>query len=264
MDISYSEIKYSYKSLSELNECYLNYKEKEMQIDIYPTELVIIREDIINWLEFLCQNLNFRKETLFRSIELYDLYISKVYNTNIGSMDQIKLTAIACLSLSTKLEEINCNFVKFLTEKVLNGNKGKSNQEEIFTTKDLINKEFGILKELNFRTNQSTSFQYLTIFHQICFNLLGNTQQFNYIVNLSEQVLLNNTKNYQLFLMSSKDIALFSFTQSLNILQKYDINKIIIYNIYVQISKIFNCVNSFSKLQKTYIPLINYSCIQNM
>ena len=54
--------------------------------------------------------------------------------------DYLSLIAIACLSLATKLEEINCNYISFLNEKVLN-----SPNSQIFTNKDLTNMEFKIL-----------------------------------------------------------------------------------------------------------------------
>ena len=48
------------------------------------------------------------------------------------TQEKLNLITIACLSLSTKLEEINCNYITFLNEKVLN-----SPNSNIFTNKDL-------------------------------------------------------------------------------------------------------------------------------
>ena len=149
------------KSQKELSETFSLYLTKQQLIQSYPEELIPVRTQIVDWLIFLCHNLSFKTETLFRAISIFDLYISR-QNSSI-SFYEVKLVAIASLSISTKIEEINCNFVQFLTDNVLNGGN-----QQIYTTSELTKKEIEILKTLNFNTNQSTSYQFLTIFHQIC------------------------------------------------------------------------------------------------
>ena len=120
---------------SLIKEEYLNLKEEEMK----PIELnnsfvsfLETRINMVNWLIFLCNTLNFNDQTLFRCVSIFDQYISKILDNQkeMEEMTQgrLNLITISCLSLATKLEEINCNYIAFLNEKVLN-----TPNEKIFT-----------------------------------------------------------------------------------------------------------------------------------
>lgn len=197
------------KSQKELSETFSLYLTKQQLIQSYPEELIPVRTQIVDWLIFLCHNLSFKTETLFRAISIFDLYISR-QNSSI-SFYEVKLVAIASLSISTKIEEINCNFVQFLTDNVLNGGN-----QQIYTTSELTKKEIEILKTLNFNTNQSTSYQFLTIFHQICFNLLSEQPQtMNYILNMSENYLLLIIKGENSMSISPCEMAMLAINQTL-------------------------------------------------
>lgn len=102
---------------SSIKEDYLNLKEEEqkpIQLDNYLISIET-RTNMVNWLKFLCKTLNFNNQTLFRVVSILDQYISKISKKEIEEMTQEKLNliTIACLSLSTKLEEINCNYISF-------------------------------------------------------------------------------------------------------------------------------------------------------
>lgn len=204
-------------TVKSMIESFQVYCSKQVMIGNYPRELLESRYQIVTWLNFLCENLSFRKETLYRAISIYDIYISKV-NQNF-SMYQIKLIAIACLSLATKIEEINCNFVNFLTSRVLNGQ-----DEEIYKSKDLAMKEIEILKKLNFNLNQSTPYQFLTIFQQIAFNVLDQGDQFKMFLSISESFLLSFMQNNNSILFCSKDIAIYVFNQTILQFNTYFMN----------------------------------------
>ena len=65
------------ESLSSIKEKYLNLKEDEASPFVLKSYLVSIEEtrtNMINWLSFLCNTLNFTNETLFRSVSLFDQY----------------------------------------------------------------------------------------------------------------------------------------------------------------------------------------------
>jgi hypothetical protein len=65
----------------ELREYYLISKENEPQIIEpinYKISLNEIRPQIINWIIFLCDNLNFSIQTLFRTVIIFDQYIGKI------------------------------------------------------------------------------------------------------------------------------------------------------------------------------------------
>lgn len=232
------------KTLKELSETYSLYLTKQQLIHSYPEELIPIRTQIVNWLIFLCHNLSFKTETLFRAISIFDLYISKQNSSNIVSFFDVKLVAIASLSLATKLEEINCNFVQFLSDNVLNGGN-----QQIYTTTDLTKKEIDILKQLNFNTNQSTAYQFLTVFQQICFNLLNEqAQTMDYILNMSENYLRFIIKSENSMSSSPCEMAMLAINQTLFQLA-YTFpkeNNRIIYCVISQVKNISNIYNNKS------------------
>ena len=65
------------KLVKSIIESFKAYFKKQEKITVYPEELIESRIQIVNWLIFLCNNISFRKETLYRAITIYDLYISK-------------------------------------------------------------------------------------------------------------------------------------------------------------------------------------------
>ncbi len=211
---------------NEIRDNYNNYKQNEAPIIEpinYPISLSEVRPQLINWLIFLCDNLNFSIQTLYRSVIIFDQYISKKKNI-IFTQEKLKLIAIASLSLGTKLEEINCNYTSFFTEKVLN-----SPQCEIYKKSDLTKMEFDILKSLNFKTLYSSavdfSLVYLEIFKLYCnrnYFLCENFRQVN------EAHLKNYLLNDMFITMSQSEIAYLVFVNSFNYM---GINTIILKNI---------------------------------
>ena len=150
--------------LSDLKETFSNFKEDEA-LPKNPSEYLLsidgARASMVDWLSFLCSKLNFSDQTLFRSVSIFDEYISKLTIDDASQINQqyLNLITIACLSLATKLEEINCNYISFLNEKVLNTPNTK-----IFTNNDLTNMEFQILKELYLKFQQLLILLFLYIY----------------------------------------------------------------------------------------------------
>ena len=155
------------RNLSLIKENFINLKEEEsspINIKEYKISIEETRPIMISWLSFLCSKLNFSDQTLFRCISIFDQYISKIPQEQSNKLDKdyLSLIAIACLSLATKLEEINCNYISFLNEKVLNSPNSK-----IFTNKDLTQMELTILKKLKFKTLYSTPLDFMDIYIEI-------------------------------------------------------------------------------------------------
>ena len=208
--------------LSNLNETFINSKEEEAS-PINPIEYVIsidgARSNMVNWLSFLCNKLNFTDQTLFRSISLFDQYISKLSIEEATTLNQetLNLITIACLSLSTKLEEINCNYISFLNEKVLNSPNSK-----IFTNKDLTQMELTILKKLKFKTLYSTPLDFMDIYIEIYRNIfstnnsISNSQLISNVKTLSINLMKNNINNVMYLTNSSSHFAYLCFIQALN------------------------------------------------
>ena len=209
-------------NLLNLKENFINFKEEEAS-PINPLEYVIsideARSNMVNWLSFLCSKLNFTDQTLFRSVSLFDQYIAKMSLAEASNLNQenLNLITIACLSLSTKLEEINCNYISFLNEKVLNSPNSKT-----FTNKDLTKMELTILKALKYKTIYSTPFDFIDIYIEIFKNVVDannsmmNNQLISDIKILSINLMKNNLNNIMYLTNSSSHFAYLCFIQALN------------------------------------------------
>ena len=201
---------------------FINFKEEEAS-PINPLEYVIsideARSNMVNWLSFLCSKLNFTDQTLFRSVSLFDQYIAKMSLAEASNLNQenLNLITIACLSLSTKLEEINCNYISFLNEKVLNSPNSKT-----FTNKDLTKMELTILKALKYKTIYSTPFDFIDTYIEIFKNVVDannsmmNNQLISDIKILSINLMKNNLNNVMYLTNSSSHFAYLCFIQALN------------------------------------------------
>ena len=208
-------------NLSSIKENYLNMKEEEVKPFTLNSYLVSIeaRKNMINWLIFLCKTLNFTNHTLFYAISIFDQYFSKVTLKEIEDINQNKLNliTIACLSLSTKLDEINCNYISFLNEKVLN-----TPNEKLFTNKDLAKMELSILKTLKYKTIYSTSLDFIDIYLEILKKFIGKNEYFmtqqilSIIREASINILKNNVINENYLTNSASHFAYLCFIESLN------------------------------------------------
>jgi len=220
--MSSNSLSFNMNNLSDLKETFSNLKDDEAS-PINPSEYIIsidgARTSMVNWLSFLCGKLNFSDQTLFRSVSIFDQYISKMTMDEASELGQqyLNLITIACLSLATKLEEINCNYISFLNEKVLN-----SPNSQIFTNKDLTNMEFKILKRLNYNTMYSTPLDFIEIYLEIFANVLGsNNTMINPLIisdikNLSINLMKNNINNVMYLGNNSSHFAYLCFVQTLN------------------------------------------------
>ena len=207
--------------LSDLKETFSNFKEDEA-LPKNPSEYLLsidgARASMVDWLSFLCSKLNFSDQTLFRSVSIFDEYISKLTIEAASQINQqyLNLITIACLSLATKLEEINCNYISFLNDKVLNSPNSK-----VFTNNDLTNMEFQILKELQYNTMFSTPLDFIEIYLDIFKNVLGTNNSINpHIISdiklLSINLMKNNIKSVMYLSNGSSQFAYLFFIQALN------------------------------------------------
>ena len=215
-DEKFSEIKSTFSSLKEDEPSNINIKSNEL----FENET---RNNMVKWLVFLCDTLNFNFQTLNRAIIIFDKYISlsDLFENEDLTQEKMNLITIGCLSLGTKLEEINCNYVKFFTDKVLN-----LPDCQIFSVKDLSKMELKILKQLKYKTLYTTSYDFLLYYLDI----------FKYFYN-SSSYFFENIKNYALYLMkqnintnlyllmSQSDYAFFSLHQAFMQIGNNDIMK---------------------------------------
>ena len=193
------------KKIDEFQSTFLSMKEDEPErINIKNNEFFEneTRNNMVKWLVFLCDTLNFNTQTLFRSVIIFDKFISSsniIYDEDF-TQEKLNLITIACLSLGTKLEEINCNYVSFFTEEI-NCNYVSFFTEkvlnlpncEIFTVKDLTNMELIILKELNYNTLYTTSIDFVSFYLDIFQYFFNPNQQFSQnIQKLAENMMKQN------------------------------------------------------------------------
>ena len=220
-----------------------NYKKKEPKIIEpinYPISLSKERYQIINWLIFLCDNLNFSIQTLYRTVIIFEQYLSKLNNCNL-TQEKLNLIAISSLSLGTKLEEINCNYTSFFTENILN-----SPQYKIYKKEDLTKMEFEILKKLNFKTSYSTAIDFSNIYLKI-FSLYCKDNQFliDNFKKVNENILKKLLLNDMIITVSQSQIAYLSFIECLNY---FGINIIVLRNIEnILLNSIINIPNQKDK-----------------
>ena len=208
-------------SLLSIKENFDNFKEEELapiNLEDYKISIDDSRSVLISWLSFLCSKLNFTEQSLFRCVSIFDQYISRISKEEASNLDKdfLSLVAIACLSLATKLEEINCNYVKFLNEKVLNSPNSK-----VYTIKDLTTMELKILKTLKYKTIYSTPLDFIEIYIEIFKSVLGNNRtQVNpqiiaQIKNYSINLVKNNINNEIYLTYSTSQLAYACFIQVL-------------------------------------------------
>ena len=236
---------YSIKNnlIYEFQKDYFNYKQNEPNIIEpikFPISLSEVRPQIINWLVFLCDNLNFSIQTLFRSVIILEQYLLKLNDWNL-SQEKLNLITIASLSLGTKLEEINCNYTSFFTEKILN-----NPQFQIYKKTDLTKMEFEILKKLNFKTLYSTAVDFSNIYLKM-FSLYCKDNKFliDNLKKVNENILKNLLLNDMIITVSQSQIAYFSFIECSN---NFGINIIVLRNIEnILLNSIINIPNQKDK-----------------
>jgi hypothetical protein len=245
----------SEKRINEFQSTFLSMKEDEPnKINIKSNELFEndARNNMIKWLAFLCDTLNFNLQTLIRSVLIFDKFISTSEICNLDNeqltQEKLNLITIACLSLGTKLEEINCNYVSFFTEKVLNLPNCK-----IFTVKDLTEMELTILKELSYKTLYTTSYDFIIFYLEVFKFFFNPNYQFTQNLKLLAESIMKQNINTNIFLnMTQSDYAFACLNQAFN--------QIGINNIMIQIRNILMIFN-INNLVKKNKSLNNHNII---
>jgi hypothetical protein len=205
------------KRINEFQSTFLSMKEDEPhKINIKSNELFEneTRNNMVKWLSFLCNTLNFNSQTLIRSTIIFDKFLASSPICNLDdrelTQEKLNLITIACLSLGTKLEEINCNYVSFFTEKVLN-----LPNCQIFTVKDLTKMELTILKELNYKTLYTTSYDFILFYLDIFKYFFNPNFQFIHNLKIFAENIMKQNINTNIFVnMTQSDYALTCLNQA--------------------------------------------------
>lgn len=123
-------------------------------------EFINNRNQIVEWLLFVSKNLNLRNETAFKAVHLLDIYISKTKKV-ISTIEELQYISVICLNLACKVEEVNCNYLNFLRENLLDEECSKG---------DFIKKETEVLKTLNFKLSMPNFYNFNNLFLEIVIN----------------------------------------------------------------------------------------------
>jgi len=132
------------------------------------------RARIIEWVTFVCKNLNLRNETFFKAIQIFDHFMSMTKVKISTEGNEMQLLAVGCLNLACKLEEVSCNYMSFLQKNLL------ENENEGYSLKDLASCEQEILRTLKFKLSSPTLYQFNNIFLQI---IIADVRKFYKKVN---------------------------------------------------------------------------------
>jgi hypothetical protein len=144
------------------------------------------RKEIILHIQELCKTFNFKNETCFKTIQIFDMYVCRggKRTTEEFLNSDINLTVVICLNIACKLEEINCNYIAFLKKNLLD-----EKSEKNYSLKELSQKETEILKEINFKLSTPTFYHFNNLFLQFILPELishyTNCSSKNYIPNFN-------------------------------------------------------------------------------
>ena len=146
------------QNILELKDIFIAHLSNQEDLKEYPKTFIPLRTQLLNWIINICQRLHFKRETLYRTISLFDQLISATGSKATQDISHYKLVIIACLSISTKINED-----KFFTKNILNVKTNK-----LYKSSDIYMEEMEILSSINYCINSSTICQFNSIFTKIC------------------------------------------------------------------------------------------------
>ena len=191
-----SETSIHFFTFDELKDIFRAHLTTQDQISNYPIEFLPLRSRLIFWIITICQKFHFKVETLYLTISIFDRYISSRKVLNFADIPQYKLITIACLSISTKINEVNANYIKFFTTVLLN-----STPEHTYSAKDVYLTEMEILPSINYQVNSSNICQFNSIFRKICLAHIRSSKVKQSFSNVNSRLLKE-------FVLSGKSIGL--------------------------------------------------------
>lgn len=234
-----SEIETKIKVYDELKDFFnANLKNQEI-IYNYPNEFMPIRAKLVNWIILICEKFHFTKETLCRTVSIFDKYISLCKLKRFDDVYQIKLIIIACLSISTKINEVNASYIKFFTKNILNNKKNIKK----YRVSDVYMKEVNILSTINYCINSSNICQFNSIFTKICLSQIKSLKVKLLFLTANDKYLKQFIISDQSIFLSPVNGAILVFNATLNNFTEKEIDKSAI------VSSIKN-LNSIKKIQK--------------
>ena len=216
-----SEIEIKNKLYDELKDLFTAHLKNQEVINNYPKEFIPIRGKLVKWIIKICVKFHFRKETLYRTISIFDKYISLCQIKTYDDLYQFKIIIIACLSISTKINEVNANYIKFFTKNILNNKENITN----YRASDVYMKEVNILSTINYCINSSNICQFNSIFTNICLSHIKSLKVKQLFLTINDKYLKQFIISAQSISLSPVNGAILIFNATLNHFSEKEIDK---------------------------------------
>lgn len=227
------------QNILELKDIFLAHLSNQEYLKEYPINFLPLRTKLLNWIMGICQRLHFKRETLYRTISLFDQFIAVTKNKK-QDISYYELVIIACLSISTKINEVNANYIKFFTKNILNV---KTNKQ--YKSSDVYMEEMEILSSINYCINSSTICQFNSIFTKICLSHCINVKSKQLFSTLNDKILREYIISSNSLLVSPVNGAILVMNATLNYFKDNEVNKIAII---ASLSNLNNDANSLRKM----------------
>jgi hypothetical protein len=172
-------------------------------------EVTQFRTETVQWLITNSKSFNLKNETLFKAIQILDLFIASV-NYRIKTQEEFVFNAVVCLNIACKVEEINCNYLIFLKENLLN---------KSYTKEEFIKQEMEVLKTIKFKTNLPNFYHFNSYFMQIAISQLmangKNSKVIPLLISINDTVAKNFVPMKECIFSSPLNSGLIVFKASL-------------------------------------------------
>ena len=208
------------KAIAYLKDIFIAHLTHQDELNNYPRFFLSIRGELVKWIIKICQKLRFKKETLYRTISIFDRYISSSQESSSNDMSKYKLIIITCLSIATKVNEVNANYLKFFTKNILNFH---SNIQ--YTSSDVYMKECEILSKLNYCITSPTICQLTSFCDTLRLAFFTNNTTRLEFISINDAMLIEYISTPQSIEVSPVNGAMKIVNMALNSFKENDVGK---------------------------------------
>jgi hypothetical protein len=129
-----------------------------------PHEYIKFRSEGITNILTISKHYELKNETVFKAVQIFDMYYWKSIKLEDfhTCLDEQKINIVLAISIASKMEEVNCNFLEYFYKNLI---KGKIKQK--ITLQIFAQKESVILKAINFRLTAPNFLDFNYLFFQM-------------------------------------------------------------------------------------------------
>lgn len=180
---------YEIISIEELNDIFKAHYSNQHELSLFPSIFSNARNKLVQWVIQICQKLYLKPETMHRTICMFDAYISlNKKKWDVIDINELKFMLVACLSISTKLNELNANYIKFFTDQILNS-KNSNIKGKQYSYEDLSLTEMLLIRYIDYNTNAPNVYHFNSIFMRICLIEIDSSITKEALIRLNSKVL---------------------------------------------------------------------------